>query len=272
MRWLRWSIGTSMTESKREQAFRGLGVSGGVAIGPIYVLNEKTAAPPQLHDGGGRDARAFARRWRRPRGQLEALIASQDKLAGEILEFQLALLDDDDMLAPVFRAIEDGTPWDEAWSAMLDREIAEYRQSGGDTLAARADDLADLRDRVLRAPQGSAHPRRRIPPGAILVAADLTPSAFLGLDWEADRGRGDAGRQSGQPCFDPGARARHQFRRRTECGAGRFRARRDCDPRCGQGRADRASERPDACLGECADRRWSARSASRWKRCCRVRR
>ena len=60
----------------------------------------------------------------------------------------------------------------------LNREIAEYRQSGGGTLAARADDLADLRDRVLRAQHGSAPSPGQIPPGSILVAADLTPSAF----------------------------------------------------------------------------------------------
>ncbi len=183
MRWLRWSIGTSMTESKREQVFRGLGVSGGVAIGPIYILNEKTAARRSFTTAEG-ETRAFRAAVASANGQLEALIASQDKLAGEILEFQLALLDDDDMLAPVFRAVEGGTPWDEAWSVALDREIAEYRQSGGDTLAARADDLADLRDRVLCAQQGSASPTGKIPLGAILVAADLTPSIFLGLDWD----------------------------------------------------------------------------------------
>ncbi len=183
MHWLRWSIGTSMTESKREQAFRGLGVSGGVAIGPIYILNQKTAARRNLTTAEG-EARAFREAVAFANGQLGALIASQDKLAGEILEFQLALLEDDDMLAPVFRAIEGGATWDEAWSATLDREIAEYRQSGGGTLAARADDLADLRDRVLRAQHGSAPSPGQIPQGAILVAADLTPSAFLGLDWE----------------------------------------------------------------------------------------
>jgi len=192
MRWLRWSIGTSMSESKREQVFQGLSVSGGVAIGPIYILNEKTAARRSFTTVEG-ETRAFREAVATAGGQLEELIASQDKLAGEILEFQLALLDDDDMLAPVFRAIEDGTPWDEAWSATLGREIAEYAQSGGCTLAARADDLADLRDRVLRAPHGSEPSRRQIPQGAILVAADLTPSAFLALDWEAVAGAATLG-------------------------------------------------------------------------------
>ena len=176
-----------MTESKREQVFRGLGVSGGVAIGPIYVLNEKTAARRSFTTVEG-ETRAFREAMAMAGSQLEALIASQDKLAGEILEFQLALLDDDDMLAPVFRAIEEGTPWDEAWSATLGREIAEYAQSGGATLAARAGDLADLRDRVLRAQHEGGAARSQVPQGAILVVAELTPSAFLGVDSEGIAG------------------------------------------------------------------------------------
>jgi phosphotransferase system enzyme I (PtsI) len=187
MRWLRWSIGTSMTESKREQVFRGLGVSGGVAIGPIHLLNETTAARRSFTTVE-EEARSFREAVAAAASQLEALIASQDKLAGEILEFQLALLDDEDMLAPVFRSIEGGTPWDEAWSAMLSREIAEYAQSGGGTLAARAGDLADLQGRVVRAPHGATTLRETIPPGSILVAADLTPSIFVDLDWEAIAG------------------------------------------------------------------------------------
>jgi phosphotransferase system enzyme I (PtsI) len=187
MHWLRWSIGTLMTEGKREQVFRGLGVSGGVAIGPIYILSEKTAARRNFTTAEG-ETRAFREAVASANGQLEALIASQDKLAAEILEFQLALLDDDDLLAPVFRAIEGGVPWDEAWSVALDREIAEYRESGGAALAARADDLADLRNRVLRATDASGHPRGQIPPGSILVVAELTPSTFVDLDWEGIAG------------------------------------------------------------------------------------
>ena len=192
MRWLRWSFGTSMTENKRERAFRGLGVSGGVAIGPIYVLNERAVIRRSFTTSEG-ETRAFREALALAGAQLEALIASQDELGGEILEFQLALLEDDDLLAPVFRAIEGGAPWDEAWAATLGTEIAEYARSGAGTLAARADDLADLRDRVARAGQGDEPPSGKIPQGAILIAAELTPSAFLALDWERIAGAASLG-------------------------------------------------------------------------------
>jgi phosphotransferase system enzyme I (PtsI) len=172
-----------MTETEGEQTFQGLSVSGGVAIGPIYILGE-TAAVKRSFTTAAEEMRVFGKAVASAKSQLEALIASQDKLAGEILEFQLALLEDDELLAPVHLAIKDGVPCDQAWSAVLDAEIDDYRMSGGDTLAARASDLTDLRDRVLRAIHRTELTRSRIPEGAILVAQDLTPSAFLDLDWE----------------------------------------------------------------------------------------
>lgn len=181
-----------MSEDKREQVFRGLGVSGGVAIGPIHILSEAAKARRSFTTVEG-ETGAFRQAVAVATSQLEAAIASQDRLAADILEFQLALLDDDDILVPVYRAIEGGTPWDEAWSEKLGWEIAEYALSGGETLIARADDLSDLRDRVLRAPHGSGTPRSPIPPGSILFAAEMTPSGFIDIDWQTVAGAAISG-------------------------------------------------------------------------------
>lgn len=195
MRWLRSLIGTSMTDSAREKTFQGLSVSGGIAIGPIHILSE-TASAKRRFTTVSEEERVFGKAVASAKSQLEALIASQDKLAGEILEFQLALLEDDELLAPVHSAIKEGTACDQAWSDVLDAEIDDYRMSGGDTLAARAGDLTDLRDRVLRSIHGAELSRSSIPDGAIVVAQDLTPSAFLDLDWER---MGGAALLSGSP-------------------------------------------------------------------------
>ena len=45
------------------------------------------------------------------------------------------------------------------------------------------DDLADLRDRVLRVLSGAR--QQSVPAGTVLVALDLPPSRFLGIDWKA---------------------------------------------------------------------------------------
>jgi phosphotransferase system enzyme I (PtsI) len=184
MRWLRSLIGTSLTETGGdERVIRGLAVSGGVAIGPIHILREATAARRQFTSAED-EKTVFRAALKAASDQLEAMIAVQDRLAADILEFQHALLEDDDMLAPVYAAIDGGAACDNAWAATLDREIAEYRASGDATLTARASDLSDLRDRVLRAIHGSNGQQADYQSGAIVVATDLTPSAFLDLDWD----------------------------------------------------------------------------------------
>ncbi len=192
MRWLRSLIGTSVTDGAPERSFRGLPVSGGMAIGPVHVLREKAGAA-RNSAGADDEARLLRSALDEAKAQLETLIAAQDRLAGEILEFQLALLEDDDMLAPAFRAIEAGTPCDRAWTDLLDAEIAEYRGGGSETLAARADDMADLKGRVLRAITGGGGAGEAIPEGAIVIASDFTPSAFLSIDWDRAGGAATLG-------------------------------------------------------------------------------
>jgi phosphotransferase system enzyme I (PtsI) len=171
-----------MTDRSGEQAFHGIGVSGGAVIGSIHVLREAKLSSRAFSNQSDetrllRDALAAAQ------AEIERLISREDKLAGEILEFQLALLEDDDFLAPVERAIAAGIPADRAWELVLDAEIADYRDSGSEVLAARSSDLTDLKVSVLRALQGASAVPARPPDGAILVAADLTPSGFLAIDW-----------------------------------------------------------------------------------------
>jgi phosphotransferase system enzyme I (PtsI) len=183
MRWSRWWIGISMTDrAAEERSFKGIGVSGGIASGPLHRLAETAAIPWRGFTTLEEETALFRQALASARGRIEAAISAQDRLAGEILEFQLALLEDDEFLAPVHRALAGGMPADKAWVWVLDAEIADYRKGGG-ILAERAADLADLKTRVLRAIQGQEAETAPLPDGAIIVAGDLIPSAFLELDW-----------------------------------------------------------------------------------------
>jgi phosphotransferase system enzyme I (PtsI) len=181
-----------MTEASGERVFQGIGVSGGTAIGRIRVLRE-TAAVWREFTTLENETALLAAAIAAARTGIEALIAGDDKLAGEILEFQLALLEDDDFLAPVHRAMSGGMPADKAWSWVLDAEIADYTSSGSEVLSARAADLTDLKLRVLSGIHGSGAALHEVMKGAILIAADLTPSAFLSLDWHALAGAATLG-------------------------------------------------------------------------------
>ena len=138
-----------MTDGEGER-LKGIGVSGGVMVGHIHVVRE-AKAESRAFTSAAEETRLLHAALAAARGEIEALIAGEDQLAADILEFQLALLEDDDFLAPVGRAIAAGTPADQAWAATLDEEIAEYQSGGSDVLAARAADLADLKQRVLDA-------------------------------------------------------------------------------------------------------------------------
>ena len=68
-----------------------------------------------------------------------------------------------------------------AWSAAIDPEIASYDQAEDPYFRARASDLRDLRDRVLRHLAGEAD--QTLPAGVIVAADDIPPSMFLATDW-----------------------------------------------------------------------------------------
>jgi phosphotransferase system enzyme I (PtsI) len=169
-----------MNDGGAERVLRGVPACGGLALGPVLV-------PAQIHPSRragtpGEEAAALRRALAEAAEGLGRLMAVQDRLAAEILEFQAMLIEDDEITAPAFERIAAGEPAETAWRAVLDAEIADYGGSATEHMAARAADLADLRDRVLRALSGG-QPAIDAPEGAILVAKELTPSAFLELDW-----------------------------------------------------------------------------------------
>jgi phosphoenolpyruvate-protein phosphotransferase (PTS system enzyme I) len=114
-----------------------------------------------------------------------------DEAAREILEFQIALIDDEELVGPVRRAIAGGAPAPEAWRQSLDGQVAEYEAASDAYFRARSADLADLRDRVLDLLNGVAESEERAANGdddAIYVGEDLAPSRFLEIDWRSYRG------------------------------------------------------------------------------------
>ena len=104
-----------------------------------------------------------------------------DAEAEAILAFQIALLEDDSLAAPAFARIADGETADKAWSAAIDPEITSYEAAEDSYFRARASDLRDLRDRVLRHLAGEAD--QVVPAGVIVAADDMPPSTFLAADW-----------------------------------------------------------------------------------------
>lgn len=156
--------------------------SAGLARGTAVEITPHDA---QQRTGGHPDeeARVLRAAMALAADQLQEIIGNSDKNSAEIIEFQWALLMDDELSAPAFAAITGGSAAHDAWNATLNAEISGYLESDDAYFRARAADLEDLRARVITAMSGgtSAH---SAPPGSILFAADLAPSTFLSMDWQ----------------------------------------------------------------------------------------
>jgi phosphoenolpyruvate-protein phosphotransferase (PTS system enzyme I) len=179
-----------MNEAGREIVLRGVAASAGLALGRIAI--QRTG-----HGGSGRtpgtpaqERESLQAAMTAAGAQLETLAeAAGDRVAADILEFQIALLDDEDLIGPIFDRVAGGEPADAAWLEALNAEIAVYGASGDRVLEARSADLADLRDRVLDAlSPGSPRAVGANGEQAIYVAEELTPSRFLETDWTRFRG------------------------------------------------------------------------------------
>lgn len=170
-----------MTEPmKSETRFDGTVASEGLAIGPVIRLERgpQTIAPTETTTAVLDTAVAAAA------SELESLMAEGDDLAGEIIGFQLALLQDPELTKPAHEAISTGTPPLHAWSAAIDPLIASYAEDEEEYFQARADDLRDLKQRIEGHLVGSTTLPTDFPEGAVLVTEGLSPTGFLEIDFK----------------------------------------------------------------------------------------
>ena len=194
-----------------ELLLSGQVASPGLALGPVVRLSE--ASVRQRRQGSIEEESAALEAALAAAGAglaqlIEKLEATGDEAGAEVLLFQQALLEDDDLLLPIHQAIAGGAAADAAWGTAMAREAAHYAAADDETFRARAADLqrpAAARARRLP-PGGRRHGRCRSGP-LLLVAEDLTPSRFLEIDWHALPRRG-AGRRHRRPVTSPCWRAR----------------------------------------------------------------
>jgi phosphoenolpyruvate-protein phosphotransferase (PTS system enzyme I) len=164
-----------------EIRLKGRSAAPGFARGPLVTLEarqHRRVASRDATEEGAALRIAFS-------AAAVQLIDLRSRVSGsgaDILDFQLALLEDDALREPAFTRIAAGATADEAWRAVLDAEIADYTSAADEHFQARAADLKDLRDRVLACLAGDEE-CQSIAPGAVVMARDFAPSRFLSLDW-----------------------------------------------------------------------------------------
>lgn len=159
----------------------GRAASPGLAIGPVTVLTAVIAKRTASGDPA-QEAAALQAAIERATAEIAELIRTVQGEVADILEFQVAMLEDEALAEAAYEAISAGIAADHAWRSALDAEITDYRSAEDEYFRARAGDIVDIRDRVLTH-LGGADTVAKITGGSIVTADDITPSAVLAADW-----------------------------------------------------------------------------------------
>ena len=170
----------------RTVELKGTPASRGLATGPLVAIADGANADRIASGDPSAESGALQTAVEQAIAELSRLAERLEDDAAAVLEFQLAMLQDDELTGPVREAIAAGEPAQSAWRKRLDAMMAEYAASGDEYFRAREADIRDIRDRVLRALRGGNG--RVAAAGAILVGDDITPSHFLETDWSAGGG------------------------------------------------------------------------------------
>ncbi len=162
---------------------RGTSVSPGLARGPLIVVADDTHSVSRERGSAEEESARMHAAIAAASVELEALMErAGDDDAQTILAFQVAMLADPVVAEPAFDAISHGDSAEDGWHAAMKLQIRQYHEADDLYFRARASDLRDMRDRVLRTLNGAA--ATPIAPGSIVVAADLPPSRFLEIAWD----------------------------------------------------------------------------------------
>ncbi|ARS54590.1 phosphoenolpyruvate--protein phosphotransferase [Kushneria konosiri] len=167
----------------------GLMASPGLAVGPLIRFGRSRI---EINADREEDAEATERALVQAINTLNDTLATDIEQArhqgrreeADILEAHQAWLDDPALREESLAYIRAGRSAAFAWREVLESRINELRRSQSQLLAARADDLRDLQERLvaLLVPEAAALGHIEIAPGAIVMFEEITPSQLLALD------------------------------------------------------------------------------------------
>lgn len=155
----------------------------GLAIGQVFRIEHEDLAVPEV---GGSPAEERAR-WleavREAALQLDALQRENaDPARRQILDVQLALLDDPALAERCEAALAQGKSAAFAWRDAYATQAALLEGLDNALLRERAADVRDVGRRVLTLLGGAATRRLALPPEAVLIAEEISPSEMSSLD------------------------------------------------------------------------------------------
>lgn len=177
-----------------ERTLRGLPVSEGIAIAPIFCYSN---LPPQIPDYQPENKAA---EWQKLQTALEhvrqGILERQREVSNRIGEEEAAIFDahalllsDEELLANV-RGLIEGKNCNaaRAWQQSIEEVIARFQALPNEYFQQRAIDIQDVGNQVLRELSGQVQQKITLDKPVILAAEDLTPTETACLDLEKIQG------------------------------------------------------------------------------------
>ncbi len=177
-----------MPEQMSRRTLTGTGATPRAAVGTVVWYDrdsdlgdpDETSVDPQTELERFEDAREAAR------AELEAERERTAERVGEqeagVFDAHLQFLDDPQIESGVASAVENDLPAEHAVKRAFADPIEQFQDMDG-RMAERADDLRDVRDRLIRLLTGSERvDLGDLPEGAVVLAERLTPSDTAQLD------------------------------------------------------------------------------------------
>jgi phosphocarrier protein FPr len=179
---------TAWTPSSDVRTINGVGAAPGLAIGPIFQMKRTHVVVEDTPGDAAAQQEKLAQAVQMAYDQLGTLQNEVKARGGEneaaIFLAHQALLDDPELADAVKERISAGHGAAWSWNQVIDERAAELRQLSDERLAARAADLHDVGQRVLRLLVGTTDGSAPTMPDTpvIVVADDLAPSDTAQLD------------------------------------------------------------------------------------------
>jgi multiphosphoryl transfer protein len=182
---------TSIIDDK--DVILGIAAAPGIAIGPVFHYGQPMVVEPALTSdsavtGDGKALLSLSDAQDSARAQLSALAQQMKdrKLSAEaeIFEAHIELMDDPELAEAVRARVASGDTQQQAWKNAVEERAALIAALPDTLLAARADDLRDVGQRVLRLMLGRNEKDTLPLPNhpVIVIARELSPSDTAGFD------------------------------------------------------------------------------------------
>jgi len=173
--------------AKGELVFEGLGVSPGIAVGPVHVVEggsvhvpEYRIEPEQIEAERTRFSAAVNKAQKqliKLKGKSTSLPGTAAEEIGFLLDAHLQMLTGSRVVRGVEKLIEEGLNAEAAVQAEISKVAQDFAALDDAYLAARAQDIREVGDRLIRnLTQTPYEAFSHLTPGSIIVGEELTPA------------------------------------------------------------------------------------------------